>query len=210
MKSTGRTFVIGDIHGALKALIQVIERAEVKEDDLLIFLGDYVDGWSQSPEVINYLIQLKDTHNCIFMRGNHDELCYRWLKFDESNDTWLLHGGKATVDAYEKIPYNFRSIHVHFLENLNNYYIDDESTIGGNLLVKNSSFTNCGAKEKNGILLNTRGIVNVDISDNEFKNNPVTLVALLWGAKNNSHSNNRIKNSGKILVEENLKMKLMY
>ena len=66
MKSTGRTFVIGDIHGALKALIQVIERAEVKEDDLLIFLGDYVDGWSQSPEVINYLIQLKDTHNCIF------------------------------------------------------------------------------------------------------------------------------------------------
>lgn len=86
----------------------------------------------------------------------------------------------------------------------------DESTIGGNLVVSNSTFTNCGAKEANGILLNTRGIVNVNIADNTFKNNKVKLVALLWGAKNNHHSNNTIQNSGKILVEENLKMKLMY
>ena len=86
----------------------------------------------------------------------------------------------------------------------------DESTIGGNLMVNNSTFTNCGVKEANGILLNTRGIVNVNIADNTFKNNKVKLVALLWGAKNNSHSNNTIQNSGKIIVEENLKMKLMY
>ncbi|WP_372653779.1 chondroitinase-B domain-containing protein [Draconibacterium sp.] len=86
----------------------------------------------------------------------------------------------------------------------------DESTIGGNLLVANSSFEKCGGREENGILLNTRGIVNVNIADNTFKNNPVKLVAFLWGAKNNSHSNNEIRNSGKIVVEENLKLKLMY
>lgn len=86
----------------------------------------------------------------------------------------------------------------------------DESTIGGNLLVTNSTFTNCGGREENGILLNTRGIVNVNIADNTFKNNPVKLVALLWGAKNNSYANNEIRNSGKIVVEENLKLKLMY
>ena len=86
----------------------------------------------------------------------------------------------------------------------------DESTIGGNLLVSNSTFENCGAKEVTNILLNTRGIVNVAIENNVFKNNKVKLVALLWGAKNNSHSYNEIQNSGKILVEENLKMKLMY
>lgn len=74
----------------------------------------------------------------------------------------------------------------------------------------NSSFSNCGSKEENGILLNTRGIVNVDISNNTFKNNAVKLVALLWGAKNNSHANNQITNSGQIKVEQNLKMKLMY
>ncbi|MBC8767012.1 DUF4957 domain-containing protein [Arenibacter sp. BSSL-BM3] len=86
----------------------------------------------------------------------------------------------------------------------------DESTIGGNLLVTNSTFTNCGAQEKNGILINSHGIVNVDISNNTFKSNPVKLVALLWGAKNNSHSDNQINNSGEIRVEENLEMKLLY
>lgn len=141
MDTTGRTLVIGDIHGALKALIQIIERAEVTENDLLIFLGDYVDGWSQSPEVINYLIQLKQSHNCIFMRGNHDDLCYRWLKYGEINDTWLLHGGQATVDAYSDIPYNFRNIHIHFLESLQNYHLDD----------KNRLFVHAGFTNHNGV-----------------------------------------------------------
>ncbi|TQO37955.1 poly(beta-D-mannuronate) lyase [Arenibacter algicola] len=96
--------------------------------------------------------------------------------------------------------------------NLIDYYRGgyDESTIGGNLLVTNSTFTNCGSEEKNGILINSHGIVNVDISNNTFNNNPVKLVALLWGAKNNSHKNNEINNSGEIRVEENLEMKLMY
>lgn len=97
-------------------------------------------------------------------------------------------------------------------ENVANYYRGgyDESTIGGNLIVKNSRFTNCGAKQQNGILINSRGIVNVDISKNTFQNNPVKLVALLWGAKNNIHSENEIVNSGKIVVHENIKLKLMY
>jgi len=86
----------------------------------------------------------------------------------------------------------------------------DESTIGGNLSLTNSTFENCGAKEETNILINTRGIVNVNIENNSFHNNKIKLVALLWGAKNNSHSNNKIQNSGKIVVEENLKMKLMY
>jgi len=97
-------------------------------------------------------------------------------------------------------------------QNVIDYYRGgyDESTIGGNLLVKNSTFTNCGASEKNRILLNTRGIINVSIKDNVFKNNKVKLIALLWGAKNNSHSNNTISNSGIIKTEENLKQTLMY
>jgi serine/threonine protein phosphatase 1 len=43
-----RTLVIGDIHGGLRALHQIIERAHVTPQDTLIFLGDYVDG-RQSP-----------------------------------------------------------------------------------------------------------------------------------------------------------------
>lgn len=114
--------------------------------------------------------------------------------------------------------YNVEFLRVDGCEfiNVKNNVIDyyrggyDESTIGGNLLVSNSTFTKCGEKEHNGILLNTRGIVNVDISNNTFKNNRVKLVALLWGAKNNTYSDNTIQNSGKIVVQENIKLKMMY
>lgn len=62
----------------------------------------------------------------------------------------------------------------------------------------------------NGVLLNTYGIINVDISENKFQNNRVKLVARPWGAKNNSHSNNEIKNFGELILEQNLPLKLMY
>ena len=56
-----RTLVIGDIHGGLRALHQIMERANVTTKDELIFLGDYVDGWSQSPQVIDYLTDITGT-----------------------------------------------------------------------------------------------------------------------------------------------------
>ena len=103
---------------------------------------------------------------------------------------------------------NFNNVNANVIDYYRGGY--DESTIGGNLLVSNSTFTNCGAKEKNKILLNHRGIVNVNITKNTFKNNKVQFVSILWGAKNNVESENSLTNSGKIKTEENLKMKLMY
>lgn len=86
----------------------------------------------------------------------------------------------------------------------------DESTIGGNLAVTNSTFTKCGGKEANKVLLNHRGIVNVKLENNTFKNNPVKLVSVLWGAKNNTETNNEVVSSGKILTQENIKLTLVY
>ena len=97
-------------------------------------------------------------------------------------------------------------------QNVVDYYRGgyDESTIGGNLLITNSTFTNCGANEKNKRLLNHNGIVNVNINNNTFKNNNVKFVSILWGAKNNVESENTVTNSGQIKTEENLVMTLMY
>jgi poly(beta-D-mannuronate) lyase len=122
---------------------------------------------------------------------------------EETNDNGDYNVEFLTIDNC-----NFKRVKANVIDYYRGGY--DESTIGGNLLVTNSTFANCGAKEQNGILLNTRGIVNVDISQNSFTNNPVKLVALLWGAKNNAHSDNKIVNSGKIIVQENIKLKLMY
>ena len=77
--NSSRTLVIGDIHGALKAVQQIMDLAQVTSNDTLIFLGDYVDGWSQSPQVLDYLIDLDTKQNCIFIKGNHDDLLLKWL-----------------------------------------------------------------------------------------------------------------------------------
>ena len=53
-----RTLVIGDIHAAKKALVQALERAELQADDELIFLGDYVDAWSEAVETIDFYFGL--------------------------------------------------------------------------------------------------------------------------------------------------------
>jgi len=132
-----RILVIGDIHGGYKALIQVIERAQVEKKDTLIFLGDFVDGWSESAKVIDYLIELNKTNTCIFIKGNHDALALDWLKHRKSNPTWLFHGGQATMDAYKKETVTVIKRHVEFIESLKDYYLDAQ-----NRLFLHAGFTN--------------------------------------------------------------------
>lgn len=132
-----RTLVIGDIHSGLKALKQVLQKASVSPSEKLIFLGDYVDAWSEAVETVDFLLELQNTHNCIFIRGNHDELCYDWLTEGEDNPVWLQHGGAATRASYEGIDKEKLDAHKRFYENLVNYYLDSE-----NRLFLHAGFTN--------------------------------------------------------------------
>lgn len=133
-----KTFVIGDIHGGLRALHQVLERSQATKKDTLIFLGDYVDGWSESPQVLDFLIELGKHQNCIFIRGNHDELLLNYLKTNDYNQEWFKHGGQSTIDAYEKVSIATRLKHIDFLESqLKDYYLDEQ-----NRLFIHAGFTN--------------------------------------------------------------------
>lgn len=137
-----RTLALGDIHGGLKALIQVLDRAAITPDDELIFLGDYVDGWSDSANVVSHLIELSRQNSCIFLRGNHDDLTHRWLKNGELNDQWLQHGGQSSINAYRKFSEARKQEHIRFYDQLHNYYIDKE-----NRLFVHAGFTNLKGPE---------------------------------------------------------------
>ena len=93
------TWVIGDIHGAYKALLQIMDRAPLKEGDTIIVLGDIVDGWSESFECVEYFIQNKDKYNWVFIRGNHDSWFLDYLKMGYSPIGWEQ-GSRATIDSY--------------------------------------------------------------------------------------------------------------
>ncbi|NND80010.1 MAG: serine/threonine protein phosphatase [Maribacter sp.] len=132
-----RTLVIGDIHSGFKALEQVLQRAAVSKKDKLIFLGDYVDGWSQAVETVDFLIELEKTHNCIYIRGNHDELCSDWLAKGADNPMWMQHGGALSMASYKKASEDTIERHIQFFERLKNYYLDAD-----NRLYLHAGFTN--------------------------------------------------------------------
>ena len=141
-----------------------------------------------------------------------------YIKLESTVIKNCANGLELSEETDDKGDYNAENIFIDNCrfegidKNVVDYYRGgyDESTVGGNLRVINSTFTQCGAKEEDGILLNTYGIINVDLSGNKFLDNHVKFVARLWGAKNNTHSNNEIINSGELVVEENLPLKLMY
>lgn len=93
-----------------------------------------------------------------------------------------------------------------------NYYRGgyDESTIGGNFSLTGNTFTNCGKEDTAKLLIKNRGIVNVTFANNTFTNNPVAVIAILWGAKKQEPINNNTTNSGEIKVVDNLELKLVY
>ena len=120
-----KTYVIGDIHGGLRALQQLIERMRLQPDDRLIFLGDYVDGWSESRQVIEYLMELERTRPCIFIKGNHDAWCEEWLQGMELTVDWLLHGGQVTIASYAGISEKEVKEHLAFYSRMKLYYEEE-------------------------------------------------------------------------------------
>jgi len=129
-----RTFVLGDIHGGFKGLLQCLQGVNFDyENDKLISLGDVCDGWSEVAEAIEELLKVK---NLIYIRGNHDEWglkgltknpdFFRGMWSDASN--WYAHGGKATEDCYVRRP-DLLEKHIQFLKDSHVYHIDEKNRL---------------------------------------------------------------------------------
>jgi serine/threonine protein phosphatase 1 len=117
---TMRTFVMGDIHGAYRALRQCLDRSSFSYDnDKLIFLGDVADGWPETKLCVDELLKVK---NLVYVFGNHDFWTLEWMQTGYAEDAWLNQGGKATVKSYERgIPKS----HIELLNNSRLYYLTD-------------------------------------------------------------------------------------
>jgi serine/threonine protein phosphatase 1 len=124
-----RTLVFGDIHGGYRALKQLLERSKVGPSDTLIFLGDYVDGWSESAQVISKLIELSESNTCVFIKGNHDVWCENWLSDGTANPVWVQHGGKETIESYTNLSRLEKTKHLLFFEQMPLYYLDSEKRL---------------------------------------------------------------------------------
>ena len=115
-----RTFVIGDIHGAYRAMRQCLDRAAFDyEHDTLICLGDLCDGWPETKACIDELLKIR---NRIVVLGNHDFWTLNWMESGFGEKIWLEQGGLATTRSYEaEIPQSHRRL----LATARPYYIDN-------------------------------------------------------------------------------------
>jgi serine/threonine protein phosphatase 1 len=115
-------FVMGDIHGAYRALHQCLERSAFDvENDLLICLGDVSDGWPETKKCIDELLKIK---NLKYILGNHDFWTLEWMQSGWTEEIWLDQGGKATIESYQNQP--VPQSHIDLFNFADHYYVLDE------------------------------------------------------------------------------------
>lgn len=113
-----RVLVVGDIHGACRALRQCLERAAFDyENDHLICLGDVTDGWPETRAAVDELLRIR---NLTYILGNHDWWTHQWMLSGNIEPVWYAQGGKATIASYsEGVP----EAHITFFSNAKLYHI---------------------------------------------------------------------------------------
>ncbi len=102
----GNIFAIGDIHGMLNKLVNLVNVINPSGKDILVFLGDYIDKGDESKGVIDFLDNLQTKTDCVFLGGNHE---YMYLHSDEY---WIANGGHTTMFSYN-VPFSFKNITIN-------------------------------------------------------------------------------------------------
>ncbi len=148
---------IGDIHGCVQSLKALWKKLEDHADATHVFIGDYIDRGPDSKGVVDFLLEVKDQRNCVFLRGNHEQMLLETYKTGDSYN-WLMNGGQTTLNSYgagnsaENIP----DEHLEFYENTLPFYETD-----------NYFFVHAGTPPYQSI--------------EESKNDPESIHFFLWG-----------------------------
>ena len=100
-------FAIGDIHGCLSQLTSLHKNILNYDkfnprNDLLIYLGDYIDRGKYSKDVIDQILKLKNNNiKTINLMGNHDEFMIDFILNKKNNiKNWVNFGADQTFRSY--------------------------------------------------------------------------------------------------------------
>jgi len=87
------TIAIGDIHGQVKPLCDLLERVRpnIIGEDTVVFLGDYIDRGRETRACIDVILEFRASvpATVVCLRGNHEE----WMldtRDDHTRHSWLL------------------------------------------------------------------------------------------------------------------------
>jgi bis(5'-nucleosyl)-tetraphosphatase (symmetrical) len=73
-----RTIAIGDVHGCLVELQELIHALNVYEDDHLVFMGDLVDRGPFPVDTVRFVQQVALERRVTILLGNHEDKLTKW------------------------------------------------------------------------------------------------------------------------------------
>jgi len=97
MNKYNRIHIFGDIHGCLNPLKTYFENEPYDENDFYIFCGDYTDRGLQNKETLEFLMDLSEKKNTLFLEGNHD----RYLNYYANDEIEEI---KSKTFLYKTMP----------------------------------------------------------------------------------------------------------
>lgn len=125
-----KTFVMGDSHGAHKAVQQALKEAQYDPTrDKLIVLGDTQDGWSQAPELTEMYMKLETIceDRFIYILGNHDAAFIEWYDGGCRKHIMYGHGAAVTTHIYLKLNEDWIGSHAEWYRRQRHCYLDDQN-----------------------------------------------------------------------------------
>lgn len=102
-------WAIGDIHGENAKLDTLLSALPRGDDDITVFLGDYIDRGPSSALAVRRVLHEYDTNGpdrTILLWGNHEDMAARHFKvdapstFDYDPYVWFANGGKKAMASW--------------------------------------------------------------------------------------------------------------
>lgn len=97
-------YAIGDIHGCLAKMNDLIAKIEAEDPNApIIFLGDYIDRGAESAQVLKHLMELeaKQPNKFICLTGNHEKMLLEFIDDPLGRGArWLVNGGVETLESF--------------------------------------------------------------------------------------------------------------
>lgn len=117
------TFTDASTHYAI-----LVALLDVRNDDVVVTLGDYVDRGPSTRDVIDWLIAFEETHSLVALKGNHEIMMLNARINQSDKYRWGQFGGIETLESYATMDDDIADLadvpesHWNFLSRLKRFY----------------------------------------------------------------------------------------
>jgi hypothetical protein len=109
-----RHYIIGDVHGCMDELQELVQQLAPITDDQLIFIGDLIDRGPNSTAVVRQVVQWSKKINVKLILGNHEEKFLRYVQHIKEGSGF--ENQMKRIDEFPQLLNSLCDDELHFLE----------------------------------------------------------------------------------------------